>query len=179
MIPVKQRCSRTHQVQPNHEPKLSPLDLPGDIGPSLLEAQTEEFSGFHVNHCTPYTYTIKNIAFPVTRCTPCTYINDSPILHVNHSAHYTYITDCPRCAINPRQSPNPQYLHPTPQNQPKLAKMPRRGPRPSKPTLNFSPSLLATTTRRTSTPVPNQNPQHPSKGSEPDLLKPRVLLEFR
>ena len=178
MILAQQNSVPARQVQPNHEPKLSLLELPGGRKPCLLETQTQAFQRFTVNHCTPYTYTLKNATFPVTHCTPCTYTINSMELQLTICTSYTYNVATAICAITLRQSPpltNPSAPF---QNAPNPSPASPRAHRPSKPTLNFTPSLLATTTRRTSTPVLNQNLQQPPNGSEPHLSKPPVHLEF-
>ncbi len=116
MILVKQTSSRAHQLLPNHAPKLSPMELAGDRGPSLLETQPQAFQRLHVNHCTPYTYTIRSAVLPVNHCTPYTYIKNPARLYVNRSTPYTYTTDCARCVINPSLCPPLLTLHPTCRN---------------------------------------------------------------
>ena len=170
--------SRGHEVQPNRGPKLSPLELPRTHKPRLLETQTQESSRFPVNHCIHYIYKTIGSILPVNHCIHYTYINNSAELPVSNSTPYTYTTNCARCVINPRQSLNPQHPYKTSKTPPKLAKMPWQTPRLTKPTLNFTPSHLATTTRHTSTPDLNQNLQHPHKGSKPHSSKPAVHLEF-
>jgi hypothetical protein len=159
MIPVKQ-AAIGHKVQPNHDPKLGPLRLPGDYKPSLLDTQTPAFSRFPVNHCTPYTYT----TYPVNHCTPYTYI------------FYVCIPDR---ATKPHQRPPFPNHHPNPRNALNPSPASLRVFRPSTPTLNFTPSHLATITPHRSTPDLNQNLQHPRKGSRSHSSKPPVHLEFR
>ncbi len=179
MTPVGQTSPLACQVKPNHDPKPSLLDLAWDRRPSLLESQTQAFQRFTVNHYTPYTYTAETIVFPVNYCTPCTYLKSSARLKLNYCVHYTYITDCARCVINPRQSLNPQYPYRTPKTPTNPPPASLRGDRPSKSTLNSTPSHIATAPRPTSSSVTNQNPQHPPRGSNAHLIKPPVHLEFR
>jgi len=95
MIPVKLTSSQAHQALPNHEPKLSLPELPGDRTPIPLQIQTPAFSRLPVNHCTPYTY----IKYPVNHCTPYSYTNDSNRLPLNHLPSNTYIEDCAHCVL--------------------------------------------------------------------------------
>jgi hypothetical protein len=178
-----------HKIKPKGHAKLSPLkssgtpklslrELSNELSPPLFPTQTNEFSRIPLNHSTPYIYTISDQTIPVNHCTPHTYINNPVIFNVTLSTPYTYTKNCARYVINPRQSSTPQYPYQISKTSPKLAKMPRQTPRPCKPTLNFTPSLLATTSCQTSTPLPIQDRPHPPKGSKTNSAKPPVHLEF-
>src|SRR6266436_5240621 len=107
MMPVKQASFLAHQVQPNYEPKLSSLELAAAPRPSTLLSQTQEFSRFTVNHCTPYIYTKNRTVFPVNRCTPCTYTKNLARLPLTTCTSYTYIKDCALCVLTHRQGSTP------------------------------------------------------------------------
>jgi hypothetical protein len=178
MIPVEQTSSPAHQVQPTHELKLSLLELPWSRRPSLFQSQHPGFSRFPINHCTPYIYTIEHPIFLVNHCTPYTYIESSTSLPVTHCTPYTYTKDCAIGVINPRQRP-PFPNHSAPlKDAPNPSPASLRVDRQSTPTLDFSPSLKAATSRCIFTPDLNQNLQRPTTGSKPQLAEPPVHLEF-
>jgi len=102
MILVKQTSCLPYQVPPKHEPKLSPWSFRGPQTHPFAESNPT-FSRFHVNHCTPYTYTGTPLIFPINYCTPYTYTNTSARFSITLCTPCTYIKDCAFCVINLRQ----------------------------------------------------------------------------
>jgi len=174
----KKSPSLAHKAQPNHELKLSLLELLGDRRPTLFQNQTKEFSRFPLNPSTPCNYRTNAATIPVNHCTPDTYIKDQVKFRVNHSTSYTYTANCARCAINSRQSQNLQHPYRNQKTPPNPSPASLRGPRLSTPTLSFNLPPIAATSPHTSTPVSDANPCHPPKGSKPHSSKPPVHLEF-
>jgi hypothetical protein len=178
MTPGIRTSSLTHKVQPNHELKLSLLELLGDRRPTLFQNQTKESSRLPLNPSTPCSYIIHDATIPVNHCTSYTYIKDQVEFCVNHLTPYTYTADCARCAINSRHSQNLQHPYRTQKTPPNPSLASLREPRLSKPTLSFNLPSIAATSPHTSTPVSDANPCHPPKGSKPHSSKPPVHLEF-
>jgi hypothetical protein len=167
MIPVKLTQSPAHQIQTNHEPKLSLLEPPGDRRPTLLQGQTPAFSRSPVNRYTPYTYTTIVRIFPVNHCTPYTYTNRSTRCKLTNLTSYTYIENCAICVLaqppgggQPYQTPpllgfastfvyiaaGGPPAHPNPRfHPPKPPFDPYKGvaPPPNQPACNGQSSLLS------------------------------------
>jgi len=103
MTPVTRKSSLAHKVQPNHDPKLTLLELRRDRRPTLFQTQTKEFSKLSLNHSTPYIYIINDPTVPANHCTPYTYTKNLAKLPLTLFTSYTYIKDCALCVLIHRQ----------------------------------------------------------------------------
>ena len=139
MIALEQTSSPAHQVQSNHRPKLTCLELACHHRPTFLEPETRAFSRFKVNPCTPYIYMTVGTVFPVNHRTPYTYTNDSTRLPLNHSTSNTYIKDCAHCVL--AQSAGGQHTKslPTSRGSASTFACIAAGGRPERPNPRFHP----------------------------------------